>query len=325
MFLLRFFVGVLGVFAAGCVFPVVGLRALAQSTDTVINVLCPAGFFPAELVRTLEQELKVAVRVEFILDPRETSRHVMETLRRWDVIVADTGSLDLLMQRKQLRELPVDLRSQGEKSHYVPLMRDPLGLAWRPESAPVVPQATWNWLVDPSLNPRWRNQVFLTLDWHLLSSLADVAVAGDSAKKTRWLERLFIQVPRQLRQSLPALLAETVSVGPLWASQYFFISRLMPNLKFVVPDTGTLYREFGAAIAARSAMPPRVTQFFSRVTSQASRLADFNGLGDYPLSNAISPRWKMLPVPPRAGEDAQAQAALDDVAKLFAKINRGTQ
>lgn len=304
-----------------CFLAVLAIAAIpARAGESVIYLLAPAGFLPLDLIKTFEAESGTSVRVDLVQDSTEFSRRAASPQAQWDVIIADEPSLLQLDEAKRLRPLPPSVAKANPDGHqFTVFALDPLGIAWRPGTAPPGSAPEWNWLVDPRHNPLWRDRVFSTLDWHMTARLAALA-SGATVPEVheKWLEQLFLQVPRTFRRPVPDLLAGLVSAGPMWKSRHTRVQKLIPDLQFRIPQSGTLYRRFGIALSVQSTGGNKAPELAATLVLAGDRLAQQNGMD--PAHQKPPSHWTALGL--RPGPDDNT-AVTTRISELFARINRG--
>jgi spermidine/putrescine-binding protein len=276
----------------------------AQNQQT-ISVLAPSGLLDSKIIGEFERTSRVAVRVEMITGRREPEQRLRGALGNWDVVIADENEMAALTYARLLRQLKeekepekkgrplaVHTRLMDEYRTFAPLMAEPLGVAWLENSYESDGAITWDSLVDPSTNPRWRGRLFLPTDLDFQFRLAMLATGvtntqsplATMATPLRWLRRAHQQLYRGDTQLVMNLLSGRCAAGALWKSDYMRIRKMVKNLSFTVPKRGTYFVRFGAGVVNESLHEDLAANFISFLLSRRDELARFAGL--MPLGSA---------------------------------------
>lgn len=286
------------------------------SPRTTMGVLAPLGRLDASVVRAFEERARVNVRVDFVASGTEYEARLRSSPHAWDVVVADEQHLASLYFAKSTRPIPATVPKpspeaplarpgryvpEGERI-FVPLAADPLGLAWIGPTRTAPDPVTWDWLADPKANPMWRSRVALPTDPRL-QFLVAAGQAGLTAPFTdvsaakpafEWLAlarhqaRPSERVPASLDPE-SMLLSGRASAAVLWRSQYERVRKLLPELRFAVPDKGTYVERHGAALVAETFHEKEAVAFLTHLQENRDTLARATGL--LPLQPSPGQAW----------------------------------
>ena len=284
----------------------------AQSGRIILSVLAPLGMVDAIAIREFEQKRHVNVRMELVGGPSEYEPRLRNSPRGWDVVLADESQLIRLVYSKLLRPLPesvsknashvgLDIRPKVNEDGraYLNLMADPMGLVWKQDSLSSKNDPAWTWLSQMSENPYWRNRTLLPYDMKVQFLIAKKAtsivkdtdmsiveigssVANDTVASAAlafdWLKQARLQARPHHAQMELDFLSDRVVAGILWRSDFLRIRKLVRNIEFEVPRSGTYFTRIGAAIVADTAQEILANEFVQFLYLKRDSLARYAGL-----------------------------------------------
>lgn len=263
----------------------------------VLNLLAPQGVISPKLISQFEDDYHCNVRIEFVGSRYEYESRLRAGLRNYDAVIADERILQRLYLLRQLRSLNDDVNFSANQASkyplqarsrlnmdgrsYVTLMVDPMGIVYNKrnftnkQSVPA-----WDWLINPDEFPFWRQRVFVSnFPKHqlLIALLATGKEITSSSwfipePTVKWLQSLKLQsaiidYPLEL-----ALLGNKIEAAVVFRSDYMKLRKVVPDLKFVVPNKVTYYDRIGVAIVSDTVQEALAQNFIKFLNSKKENI-----------------------------------------------------
>ncbi len=247
--------------------------AYGAAYKPILNVLAPLGLFSQKLIAQFEEEGTAHVRIEFVGSRFEYETRLRSGLRNYDVVVADERVLQKLFLQRQLRSFENDgiIKKQNpshlevysklnfEAKAYVPLLVDPMGIAYNKKNFMLKKnQASWEWLISIKENPFWRQKIFVSnspkhqLLLALLATGKEISSSSWQIPDTtlKWLQKLKLQSAQIDFPLELAFLGNKIEAAVVLRSKYLKLKKIVTNLKFAVPLNVTFYDRIAVAVVS---------------------------------------------------------------------------
>lgn len=315
--------------------------ARAQQNQITLNVLAPMGLLDAKVVQKFESENRVNVYVEFVGNRAEYESKLRAGLRTYDVVIADERTLEKLYLNRLIRILNDALVPPLDKAHpltkrtklnpegnaFIPFLADPMGIAYREKNSKVTEPVSWNILITPNENPFWRQRIFVSnhpkqqLLLALLVSKKEISPSSAFIPEPtlQWLKQLRLQNVNIKNTPLElAFLGNQISAAVVFYSDYLRYRKVVPNLRFVVPEEATYYTRYGLGwpeTSLQEALAKKLIEHLYKNKEQIakkSQLLDINSdtYGNTPIKN-----WSLY------DDDAPLPKRIDNTLKEMASTN----
>ena len=249
--------------------------AKAAAFKPILNLLAPIGVLSPKIISQFEEETHSNVRIEFVGSRFEYESRLRAGLRNYDVVISDERILQRLYLQRQLRSLnddaifsgnissnyPLQIKSRlnADGRSYLTLMADPMGIAFNKKNFLIKHgQASWDWLISPDENPYWRQRVFVSnfpkhqLLLALLATGKEITTSSWFIPEPtiKWLQSLKLQSANIDYPLELAFLGNKIEAAVIFRSDYLKLKKVVPDLKFVVPNKVTYYDRIGIAIVS---------------------------------------------------------------------------
>ncbi len=249
--------------------------AKAAVFKPTLNLLAPIGVLSPRIISQFEEETHSNVRIEFVGSRFEYESRLRAGLRNYDVVVSDERILQRLYLQRQLRSLndesifsrnvslnyPLQAKSKinVDGRSYLTLMADPMGIALNKKNFMLKHgQVSWDWLISPDENPYWRQRVFVSnfpkhqLLIALLATGKEITTSSWFIPEPtiKWLQSLKLQSANIDYPLELAFLGNKIEAAVIFRSDFLKLKKVVPDLKFAVPNKVTYYDRIGAAIVS---------------------------------------------------------------------------
>lgn len=263
----------------------------------VLNLLAPQGVLSPKMISQFEDEYHCNVRIEFVGSRYEYESRLRAGLRNYDALLADERILQRLYLQRQLRSLnddvnfslnqitkyPLQVRSRLnlDGRSYVTLMADPMGIVFNKRNFNVKQALpSWNWLISPEEFPFWRQRVFVSnFPKHqlLIALLATGKEITSSSwfipePTIKWLQNLKLQSVNVDYPLELAFLGNKIEAAVVFRSEYMRLKKVVPDLKFVVPNKVTYFDRIGIAVVSDTVQETLAQNFIKFLNSKRDHL-----------------------------------------------------